>query len=864
MADASIVRFGSKVALKNKWDGHFLLVQQDGRVTARGDHPSLNYVGRERREEMLLIDALNKDSREIVQFGQSVCLLTQDDLALAFNASCDVRVEAIEGKASSKLACWTILDANSTVRRPVTCYDEVVLKTPFGVLGVDSNEVVSVRGKEVSLNSTWRVMKAGVPAMPQWVFTRPHLDHNDLVLSRDPALESAVKQKKLQRRALGEDSKQLGALSDIAQEQALLEDLLFCLSSIEGTYIRRVPKTEGGSRKFSYEVEPHLESPTCNESLLYFVQKILPLCMQHDRISIFISVHSHFEFGLVSQALCAAISTLLKEYRLRLAQLEHEYSVGSLTLQKLWFHLQPCLRTLEALHRLTFESEGLKGGALLNVVYKSLTSASDDNKKQMFSYVFEKALVPYTRMLSKWVHEGTVEDPYEEFFIQEHKEYSKDRVDQDFNDSYWELRFVVRADQVPLFLSKQVNKVLMTGKYLNVIRECGRPVDCPLIGGLDSADFTEPIEKAYEWAAEKLNRLVLGEEQLIGRLRSIKHYFFIDQGDFFVHLMDSAQDELEKHVSEVSQEKLESLLDLALRTSSTNADPFKEDLSCELQSYTLQEQLFAMQNISGAAFNGDQPFFNISPHYKGLEVFVLDYAVKWPLSLVVSRSALTKYQLVFRHLFFCKHVERQLCQAWLLHQSTKELELQATFVGAYALLQRMLHFVKNYVYYMTVEVLEPQWHRFQGELSRLQTIDSIMEAHHNFLGRCLKECLLMDQALYNTLNTSICNCLNFAKVIQTHAKSMRFDQPLLLTTHSAKTSLEKRKLRIQEESSATQKVLARDQYALTIEQYTSRFDALLRKFLTQVQNARGETHLVNLVIRLDYNGYYSEKLQAVS
>jgi hypothetical protein len=39
----------------------------------------------------------------------------------------------------------------------------------------------------------------------------------------------------------------------------------------------------------------------------------------------------------------------------------------------------------------------------------------------------------------------------------------------------------------------------------------------------------------------------------------------------------------------------------------------------------------------------------------------------------------------------------------------------------------MLHFVKNYVYYMTVEVLEPQWHRFLGQLSRLQTIDGIME-----------------------------------------------------------------------------------------------------------------------------------------
>lgn len=34
--------------------------------------------------------------------------------------------------------------------------------------------------------------------------------------------------------------------------------------------------------------------------------------------------------------------------------------------------------------------------------------------------------------------------------------------------------------QVPLFLSSSVaEKVLMTGKYLTVVRECGRDVQCP-------------------------------------------------------------------------------------------------------------------------------------------------------------------------------------------------------------------------------------------------------------------------------------------------------------------------------------------------------------------------------------------------
>jgi hypothetical protein len=41
---------------------------------------------------------------------------------------------------------------------------------------------------------------------------------------------------------------------------------------------------------------------------------------------------------------------------------------------------------------------------------------------------------------------------------------------------------------------------------------------------------------------------------------------------------------------------------------------------------------------------------------KGLEAFTFNYRVKWPLSLVLSKRSLTKYQLLFQHLFKCKHV----------------------------------------------------------------------------------------------------------------------------------------------------------------------------------------------------------------
>ena len=104
-------------------------------------------------------------------------------------------------------------------------------------------------------------------------------------------------------------------------------------------------------------------------------------------------------------------------------------------------------------------------------------------------------------------------------------------------------------------------------------------------------DFSEPILKAYEFANYHLTNLVLKEEELLGRLKSIKHYFFMDQSDYFVNFLDSADDELSKPFKNVSKEKLESLLDMSVRTSSTNNDPFKDDLTCEIYNFTIHEQV---------------------------------------------------------------------------------------------------------------------------------------------------------------------------------------------------------------------------------------------------------------------------------
>lgn len=46
-------------------------------------------------------------------------------------------------------------------------------------------------------------------------------------------------------------------------------------------------------------------------------------------------------------------------------------------------------------------------------------------------------------------------------------------------------------------------------------------------------------------------------------------------------------------------------------------------------------------------------------------------------SLLLCRKALTRYQMLFRHMFYCKHVERQLCNVWVSNKTAKQGSLHS-------------------------------------------------------------------------------------------------------------------------------------------------------------------------------------------
>ena len=90
-----------------------------------------------------------------------------------------------------------------------------------------------------------------------------------------------------------------------------------------------------------------------DSSLSVLVKRVLPLCSHYSFICRFIEEWSCFERGSVSHALCSAIRIVLKEYLILVAQLEHQNRLEELSLQKMWFHLQPTIKTFDIIYSIS-------------------------------------------------------------------------------------------------------------------------------------------------------------------------------------------------------------------------------------------------------------------------------------------------------------------------------------------------------------------------------------------------------------------------------------------------------------------------------------------------------------------------------
>jgi gamma-tubulin complex component 2 len=613
------------------------------------------------------------------------------------------------------------------------------------------------------------------------------------------------------------------------QEAAILEDLLFVFMGYEGQYIRFAPGYNPSVEKDRLGGPSFKLLPGLDPSLRDLTTTMLKMATHYGAIEAFVEVQSREEFGAVNHALCAAIRKLLQDYLVLIAQLETQFLTNpTFTLHVLHLHTLPTSHMMFQLYSLAHEilkrnslleedledSEGdfddieniletlreggdlgpgnipgkkiCKGGSVLGLITKRLEAMSGDPAaRTLLNCLLRDSSRPYMMMLNEWLHHGSIKDPHAEFLVKEQKSIRRERLEEDYTDEYWERRYTIRDNDVPPQLEGVKDKVLLAGKYLNVVRECGgvdvskAVKDVPR--SFDDNRFLDNVNSAYAYANESLMKLLLTTHALPARLRSLKHYFFLDQSDFFSYFLELGTSELRKSVKAVNTSKLQSLLDLVLRQPGSVAaqDPFKEDIKVEMNEISLTNSLTRVVNISGIEQGetlqtpASQPTSDSDKGAVGFTSLQLDYSVPFPVSLVISRKTVWRYQALFRYLLSLRYLEQQLVVSWQTHNRATSWTHKSSMSGvemwkrrAWTLRARMLVFVQQLLYFCTAEVIEPNWQALMARLSTREdskddtasvtrTVDELMQDHVDFLDTCLKECMLTNSNLLRVCTFSL-------------------------------------------------------------------------------------------------------------
>ncbi|KAF5295158.1 hypothetical protein FQR65_LT10546 [Abscondita terminalis] len=172
---------------------------------------------------------------------------------------------------------------------------------------------------------------------------------------------------------------------------------------------------------------------------------------------------------LVFQELCESIKRYLSCYRLAILSIPN--TMNLLTLHQRTKHLRNYISVLASICKVGPYKESTQmphGVALLNYLFQHVMSLTDTNTiLALYSVLYPCCQVYFSRFLQQWMLNGTIHDPFGEFFINVHPKYITTR-----GRTYWTRSYSVREDIVPDFIGNLSSEILTCGKAMNLLKLC--------------------------------------------------------------------------------------------------------------------------------------------------------------------------------------------------------------------------------------------------------------------------------------------------------------------------------------------------------------------------------------------------------
>ncbi|CAH1117505.1 unnamed protein product [Phaedon cochleariae] len=545
--------------------------------------------------------------------------------------------------------------------------------------------------------------------------------------------------------------------STIVSELDILQDVVYSFQGIEGKYLRKEP----GSTGFSIDPKSGKQLTRIQRGVL---DRLTGISFLHNQLKRYCEDNEN-RSGMICQAFIATLSDELSDYYKTVALLQASMNRhgsmenSEMTLKRALYMMHEHHTRFEWLAYIAEQCSDKKGGSLITAIHGFLQHGSKC-AQEVSEKVLKAVCKPLYIMLSRWLLDGEINDPCNEFFVEAKTVIAAERL--------WHDKYRIRREMVPSFVTVgQARKVLATGKSINFLRQiCKDGGTLPgreslqklfrtttadaLFAPERSIEFHTTLENVYQETSLRVLDLLKNKYKLYEHLQSLRRYLLLGQGDFIRHLLELLSPELNKPAKQIYSHTLSAILESAIRV--TNAQ--YED-----------EETLRRLNVS---------FMSHSSGDTGWDVFSLVYIVDGPIGTIFQQTMPT-YQSLFGALWKAKRTEyvlanmrrQQICMAKLF---TKIKELKPVMHIIHILTCKMIHFLRQTQYYFLFEVLECSWAEMQNQVNKAECLDDVINAHSCFLSSIQRGVLLDENS--RQLFSHLISIYNFVMNLEAHQEAL--------------------------------------------------------------------------------------------
>ncbi|MCQ2816065.1 MAG: hypothetical protein MJ252_02255 [archaeon] len=333
------------------------------------------------------------------------------------------------------------------------------------------------------------------------------------------------------------------------------------------------------------------------------------------------------------------------------------------------------------------------------------------------------------------------------------------------------------------------------------------------------------LDLLHSLVNKELLKIIYKKFNFKENLIALNKYLLLGQGDMMQSLMEGLFEELKKPANHIFKHNLQANLETAIR--STNAQYNDADCLKKLNIKLMDPSI------------GDT----------GWDIFLLEYNVDVPLTVIFNKDLLKKYQKLFFFFWKLKRIEfSQNHQVW-----RKFMEYSHSLKGNFDQMRRVIqrsmlfnqqvvHFVTNIHNFVALEVLETQFKKIIDVLPEVKTMDELIELHQKFLSN------ISEQSLLNSEDNAI-----YKKVLQIFDIILKFRVALdVLTSTFIEGHYERPEM--------SDSMNINKQYSTEASiQISSLFEEFKREVCELINSIEflGKGNLKYLAMKLDYNYYYS-------